>query len=307
MKSTATFDGNELLGFCNTLKQEEAVTLVYIEGMSRRAAARKLGVDEKSIRERLQQVESRARKMRDAVSSARVYTPPKEGMSRVGIIGDTHLPFELDGYLDFCQETFDRFDVDTVIHIGDMFDNHSLSFHDSEPMLHNVMGEYESALERAQDWYEAFPEATLIVGNHDRIPARQLRKMGMEPSIFMRPLEELFGMPEGWTVADSVVIDNVLYHHGETAGGINGFRKDAETRMRCTVSGHNHSNAGISATATDQELVWGLAVGCGVNHEHMAFAYGKNFAKKPIVSCGLVIEGEPHIEYMNLGSKVRRI
>jgi len=306
-RSTATFDGNELLGLCNTLKQEEAVTLVYIEGMSRRAAARKLGVDEKSIRERLQQVEDRAKKMREAVSSARVYVPPKDGMSRVGIIGDTHLPFELDGYLEFCQETFDTYDVDTVIHIGDMFDNHSLSFHDSEPMLHNVMGEYESALERAQGWYEAFPRATLIAGNHDRIPARQLRKMGMEPSIFMRPLEELFGMPEGWTVADSVVIDDVLYHHGETAGGINGFRKDAETRMRCTVSGHNHSNAGISATATDQELVWGLAVGCGVNHEHMAFAYGKNFAKKPIVSCGVVIEGEPHIEYMNLGSKVRRI
>jgi hypothetical protein len=188
-----------------------------------------------------------------------------------------------------------------------MFDNHSLSFHDSEPMLHNVLGEYESAFERAQDWYEAFPEATLIMGNHDRIPARQLRKLGMEPSIYMRPIEELFGMPPGWQVVDQIEIDNVLYHHGETSGGINGFRKDAETRMRCTVSGHNHSNAGISATATDQELVWGLAVGCGVNQKHMAFAYGRNFAKKPIVSCGLVIEGEPHIEYMNLGSKVRRV
>ena len=228
-------------------------------------------------------------------------------MSRVGIIGDTHLPFELEGYLDFCTETFEAWGVDTVVHIGDMFDNHSLSFHDSEPMLHNVLGEYESALERAGDWYRSFPEATLIVGNHDRIPARQLRKLGMEPSIFMRPIEDLFGMPEGWTVADQIEIDGVLYHHGETAGGVNGFRKDAEKRMRCTVSGHNHSNAGISATATDQELVWGLAVGCGVNHTHMAFAYGRHFANKPIISCGVVIDGEPHIEYMNLGSKVRRI
>lgn len=288
--------GDDLLQHCKTLKQEEAVTLVYIEGMSRRAAARELGIDEKSVRERLMSVERRAN-LRAA--------PPVKG-KRVGIIGDTHLPYELDGYLDFCEETFARHEVDTVIHIGDMFDNHSLSFHDSEPMLHNVIGEYESAFDRAQDWYDAFPEVTLIMGNHDRIPARQLRKLGMEPSIFMRPIEELFGMPDGWTVADQVVIDDVLYHHGETSGGINGFRKDAETRMRCTVSGHNHSNAGISATATDQELVWGLAVGCGVNHEHMAFAYGKNFAKKPIISCGVVIDGEPHIEYMDLGSKVRR-
>ena len=52
-------------------------------------------------------------------------------MSRVGIIGDTHLPYELEGYLDFCIETFEAWDVDTVVHIGDMFDNHSLSFHDS--------------------------------------------------------------------------------------------------------------------------------------------------------------------------------
>jgi predicted phosphodiesterase len=271
------------------------VKLVYIDGMSKRAAARELGIDEKSVRERLMPVERRANLR--AASSAKG--------ERVGIIGDTHLPYELDGYLDFCQETFDKWGVNRVVHIGDFVDNHSLSFHDSEPTLHNVMGEYESAFERAQDWYEAFPEATLIMGNHDRIPARQLRKLGMEPRIFMRPIEELLGMP--WDVVDHIEIDDVLYHHGETAGGINGFRKDAEQRMRCTVSGHNHSNAGVSATATDQELVWGLAVGCGVNQKHMAFAYGKNFAKKPIISCGVVIDGEPHIEFMDLGSKVRRM
>jgi predicted phosphodiesterase len=297
-KYTDTLDGNDLLEFCNTLKQEEAVTLVYIEGMSRRAAARKLGIDDSSLRERLQQVQKRA----DQGRRGKNLMAP--GGSRVGIIGDTHLPYELDGYLDFCLETFENWGVNNVIHIGDFVDNHSLSFHDSEPLLHNVLGEYESAFERAQDWYEAFPDATLIMGNHDRIPARQIRKLGMEPAIFMRPIEELFGMP--WKVVDSVEIDDVLYHHGETSGGVNGFRKDAEQRMRCTVSGHNHSNAGISATATDQELVWGMAVGCGVNHEHMAFAYGKHFAKKPIISCGVVIDGVPHVEYMNLGKKLRR-
>lgn len=291
---------DELLLHCVTEKQREAVDLVYVEGLTKADAARALGIDRKSLKERLEQVERRA-------ARANNIKPERQAGRRVGIIGDTHLPYELDGYLEFCKETFDRHEVDTVIHIGDFVDNHSLSFHDSEPMLHNVMGEYESAYERAQDWYEAFPVATLIMGNHDRIPARQMAKLGMAPSIYMKPIEDLLGMPEGWTVANQIEIDNVLYHHGETAGGINGFRKDAEQRMRCTVSGHNHSNAGISATATDQELVWGLAVGCGVNQKHMAFAYGKNFAKKPIVSCGVVIEGVPHIEYMSLGSKVRRL
>ena len=287
-----------LLNYCVTEKQREAVELVYVEGLTKADAARAIGIDRKSLKERLEQVERRA--ARDGGTKA----SSKLG-SRVGIIGDTHLPYELDGYLEFCQETFEKHGVDRVVHVGDLVDNHSLSFHDSEPMLHNVTGEYESAYERLQDWYEAFPEATLIMGNHDRIPARQMAKLGMAPSIYMKPIEELLGMP--WDVVDHVEIDGVLYHHGETAGGVNGFRKDCEQRMRCTVSGHNHSNAGISATATDEQLVWGLAVGCGVNQKHMAFAYGRNFAKKPIISCGVVIDGEPHIEYMDLGSKVRRL
>lgn len=228
-------------------------------------------------------------------------------MSKVGIIGDQHYPYHLEGYAQWCADIFDQWGVDTVVHIGDLVDHHGLSFHDSEPLLKGVTGEWIDAREQLQEVYDLFPNLTLIEGNHDLIPARQLRKIGMEPNIFMRPLKDIYEMPEGWEVADQIEIDDVLYHHGHTAGGVNGFRKDAETRMRCTVSGHNHSNAGISATATDQELVWGLAVGCGVDHKHLAFAYGKHFAKKPIISCGVVIDGEPHIEYMNLGQKVRRV
>ena len=227
-------------------------------------------------------------------------------MSIVGIIGDTHIPYELDGYLEFCEETFDMWGVDTIVHIGDMFDNHALSFHDSEPMLQGATGEWEEAKERARKWYSTFPEATLIEGNHDRIPARQLRKLGMEPSIFLKPMQDLMGMPEGWKIANHIEIDGVLYHHGETAGGVNGFRNDAKERMQCTVSGHNHSNAGISATASSSELVWGMAVGCGVDHEHLAFAYGKHFKHKPIVACGVVVAGAPYVEDMDLGSKIRR-
>ena len=227
-------------------------------------------------------------------------------MARIGIIGDSHIPYCLDGYMEWCADVFDQWAVDKVVHIGDLVDHHSLSFHDSEPVLHDVHGEYHSAVEKLQEWYETFPELILVEGNHDLLPARQLRKIGMEPSIFMRPLHDIYEMPAGWEIVDDIIFDDVLYHHGHTATGVNGFRKDAETRMMCTVTGHNHSNAGISATATDQELVWGLAVGCGVNNKHMAFAYGKHFAKKPIIACGVVIDGHPVIEFMDLGKKIRR-
>jgi predicted phosphodiesterase len=228
-------------------------------------------------------------------------------MSRVGIIGDSHIPYCLEGYMEFCQETFEAWNCDTFVHIGDLIDHHALSFHDSEPMLQGAHGELMDARDKLQPWYEAFPKLTICNGNHDLIPARQLKKIGMDAEVWMKPLKEIYEMPKGWNLVETLVIDDVLYHHGGTASGVNGFRKDAESRMRSTVTGHNHSNFGVSYTATDQELVYGLAVGCGVDNAAMAFAYGKHFQKKPVVGCGVVIDGVPYAEPMDLGKKLRRM
>ena len=222
---------------------------------------------------------------------------------RVGIIGDTHVPYEHKDYLAFCKRTFKKHKCNRIIHIGDLIDHHALSFHESEPMLKGAQGELLDARERLKPWYKAFPKLTVILGNHDRIPARQLKKIGIDSEVWMRPIEQVYDFPNGWNTAQEVVIDNVLYHHGETAGGVNGFRNDAISRMCNTVSGHNHSNAGISATASQHRLVWGMAVGCGVDNKSMAFVYGKHFKNKPIVGCGTVINGKPDIHLMNLGEK----
>ena len=222
---------------------------------------------------------------------------------RVGIIGDTHVPYEHRDYLAFCKKIFKQHKCNRIIHIGDLIDHHALSFHESEPMLKGASGELLDARERLKPWYKAFPKLTVILGNHDRIPARQLKKIGIDAEVWMRPIERVYGFPKGWNTSDSVTIDGVLYHHGETAGGVNGFRNDAIHRMTNTVSGHNHSNAGISATASQHRLVWGMAVGCGVDNSSMAFVYGKHFKNKPIVSCGTVINGKPEVHFMNMGEE----
>lgn len=224
-------------------------------------------------------------------------------MARVGIVGDTHEPFCLEGYMEFCLSIFDQWECDTFIHIGDLVDHHALSFHDSEPMLKGVNGELMDARERLQPWYDAFPKLRICNGNHDLIPARQLTKIGMDAEVWMRPLAEVYDFPKGWELVDTVTIDGVLYHHGYTANGVNGFRNDSIKRMARTVSGHAHGNAGVSATASQHRLIWGMAVGCGVDVDSMAMIYGKHFLQKPIVSCGVVIDGiTPVVEYMDLGS-----
>ena len=223
---------------------------------------------------------------------------------RVGIIGDTHIPYELEGYLEFCQQMFKSWRVNQVIHIGDLVDNHALSFHSSEPTLKGANGELIDARVRLESWYKAFPKLTLINGNHDLIPARQLNAIGMDSEVWLKPLAEVYGFPKGWDIENELIVDGVLYHHGYTANGVNGFRMDAKNRMVSTVSGHCHGNAGVSATASDHRLVKGMAVGCGVDNTSMAMAYGKHFKNKPIISCGIVIDGDTMcVEYMDLGEQ----
>ena len=222
---------------------------------------------------------------------------------RVGIIGDTHIPYEHPDYLKFCKSIFRKHKCNKIIHIGDLIDHHALSFHDSETSLKGANGELLDAKERLQPWFKAFPKVDVMLGNHDRIPARQLKKVGIDSEVWMRPIKKVYDFPKAWRTMDSITIDGVLYHHGETAMGVNGFRNDAIHRMTSTVSGHNHSNAGISGTASQHRLVWGMAVGCGVDVKSMAFAYGKHFKNKPIIACGTVIHGKPEIHYMNLGEE----
>ena len=49
------------------------------------------------------------------------------------VIGDTHLPFEHKDYLAFCQRIHKAFKCTDVVHIGDLVDNHSISYHEHDP------------------------------------------------------------------------------------------------------------------------------------------------------------------------------
>lgn len=223
----------------------------------------------------------------------------------VGIIGDTHIPYVHRKYLSHCRETFEAHGVTRVIHIGDLIDHHALSFHDSEPVLQGAKGERIDARRALEPWYEAFPKMEIIVGNHDRIPARQLKRVGMDPEVYLRTASEIYGFPPGWVEREYVFSNGVHYHHGETAVADFGYGKDARARMCNTVSGHAHGNFGVSYTATDHRLVFGMGVGCGIDVRSMAFAYGKHFRRKPIVGCGVVLDDGrlPVCFPLNLGSK----
>lgn len=224
-------------------------------------------------------------------------------MSRVLVIGDTHCPTMLEGYVDHLQEVHSAWDCDRVVHIGDLVDWASISYHPKAPSLKNSEFEFGKAMEQVQELYDAFPEADWMIGNHDALTERNALDCGMPLSV-LRNYTELWEIP-GWTAHErysDLIIDDVIYRHGDRGlGGRCAAYRNAQTEFQSIVQGHLHASANIVYGANRNARYFGMQVGSGVDYRLAAHAYGVKYSAKPILSCGVVIDGVPILEVMDLG------
>lgn len=215
-------------------------------------------------------------------------------MARVLIIGDSHCPGMLYGYVDFLRDIYKSWGCDKVVHIGDLADFHAISYHPTENLAPSGEAEVEEARSQIQQLYKAFPKAEWLLGNHDVLPSRRVADIAGWPTGFLKSYTEFWGLP-GWRQHDrfsKIEIDGVLYSHGEIGGGgrypaIN----QSSQQFQSMVIGHYHSCFGVTWTANENNRVFGMSVGCGVDWKKLQFSYGKKMARKPIIGCGVVIDG----------------
>ena len=207
------------------------------------------------------------------------------------VIGDLHEPFCLDGYLQHCIETYNKYNCNEVVFIGDIIDNHASSYHETDPDGYGAGQELKLAIQRIKQWYNAFPKATVIIGNHDRLIMRKAQTAGLS-KLWIKDYAEVLGTP-GWTFTDSIEIDNVLYIHGEGGTAKARVRRD----LQSIVQGHLHSQAYIDWCVGAKFKLFGMQVGCGIDHRSYAMAYGKE-GPKPAIACGVILQGEVPINIM---------
>ena len=211
--------------------------------------------------------------------------------SIVGIIADTHEPATHSNYFEFIKKTFKRFSVTQVVHIGDVVEHSKISRHVSDPAIDDAVTEFEKTKKAMKRWTDEFPEVSVCVGNHDAIPARQAKELGI-PKQFLRSLNNMYDLPESWIFKDHHVIDGVWYEHGLGSSGLYGMRNTA-LKMRCSyVMGHTHKGGGVLYMSGPTDTIFGLNCGCGVDADHKLMKYGKNFKEKVTLGCGIVINGK---------------
>jgi len=219
-------------------------------------------------------------------SLPRPYT--RGNVDNVLIIGDTHIPFDRPGYLEFCRGVQQEFDCGTIIHIGDEVDNCALSQYERDPDGLSAMSEFEISLERLKDWYKVFPEVKVCIGNHTARPFRMARTIGI-PSKFIRSYEEIWESPIGWEWEESFEFHGVHYTHGNGSSGATAALKRAMQLRQPVVMGHLHKEAGIQFNVSSRDAIWGMNVGCGISDTEYAFYYAKDDPRKSIVSCAVVL------------------
>jgi|TARA_R100000329_G_scaffold5253_2_gene6882 hypothetical protein len=203
-------------------------------------------------------------------------------INNVLVIGDLHEPFSLDSYLEFCISKYEQFDCTEVVMIGDIIDNHYSSYHETNADGMGGADELEYAIERIARWYKAFPKATVIIGNHDRMVMRKAQTSSI-PSKWIKSYKEVLEVP-GWNFVERYVKDNVQYLHGE--GGT--ARTKCRADMMNTVQGHLHTQAYCEHYVGQNFRVFGCQVGTGINFSEYSFSYAKA-GKKPAIGCAVIL------------------
>ena len=218
-------------------------------------------------------------------------TRRKKSMSEkpVGVFSDPHIPFNHPNYLQFCIDTFKKFGVGQVVCCGDLVDHHAISRFQSEPCAKGAYDELDMSIAEVSKYVKAFPKVRMCKGNHDAIPVRQAATVGIGER-YLKSYSELLHLPKTWEIADEFIINDVLYKHGINCMGKDGAINSAIQERMSTVIGHSHAFGGCKYSANKRDIIFGMNVGCGIDIDAYAFAYGKYDKNRPTLGCGIVFD-----------------
>lgn len=214
--------------------------------------------------------------------------------SRILVIPDQHAPYNHIDMIPFLQAVRDKYSPDAVVNLGDELDMHAMSFHDSDPNLDSAGPELENGKVVMQQLYELFPAMLVCASNHGSMAFRKAKAHGIPVQFLRRYRDVIFpdhGAP-AWSWAYEWVLNtplgDVKFKHQSA-----GILADA-AHNRCNLMvGHSHGQFSTEYCASSEYLYWGAYGGCLIDHDAMAFAYGKQTKNKPIVGCTMILDGRP--------------
>ena len=213
-----------------------------------------------------------------------------------------HLPYQHKDSIKFLKEIKKEFKPDTTISIGDLLDQHALSFHDSSPELYSAGMELDKAKEYVKELESIFPKLIEVDSNHSSMIYRRALKHGL-PRAYLKEYGD-FLETKKWKWIDDLTLtmsngQRCFFTHGRSAD----ILKVSQTMGMSAVQGHYHTKFVISWWANPDNLFFGMNVGCLIDQKSMAFNYAKNFRTRFIIGCAVILNGIPRLLPMVLNEK----
>jgi predicted phosphodiesterase len=212
---------------------------------------------------------------------------------RILVIGDTHFPFQHPNFFKDLKHHLTTFKPDTVVHMGDMADIHSISRHEPDPECPDPMTEIAQANTCVRNMVKLIGKKVRVyvcLGNHDSRIEKMAARNGI-PRAFLKNWRDLFCLPTSWQVAFEHHIDGISFLHGKSP-----VRGKTTLAYGCnTVQGHFHSKLGIEYHQGPRRMLWSAFSGGSVDDDSLAMAYGRNNLEKGAYGFLLIEDGIPRI------------
>lgn len=194
------------------------------------------------------------------------------------VIPDIHEPFAHSDFMQFCINVRNKFACGSTIFLGDIVDSHTVSNWNSRSELPNSAEEFKQAINKLQEWHEEFPNAKVLLGNHDLRIARKMEDANIPLEIFKLDYPTIFKTPT-WHYVNKYEHNGIIFIHGDGGSGQNRAYKLAQTYNKSVVIGHLHHECNLRWLDTNMAQ-FAAIVGCGIDGDSSAFAYGSKLARK---------------------------
>lgn len=221
------------------------------------------------------------------------FVPLQLNPVNVLIVPDLHIPFVAPGYFNFLQNVRDKYNLSTVICIGDIVDQYALSTFEKSPASLSADNELLISKKMLQQLVKLFPEMHVCIGNHDNRHLRAAKKAGL-PEAYIRDFLEIFDLPDNYNWHWSFIINNdIVVEHG-TASGVLATYQRAWALSKNVIQGHTHAYGGVIYMNDGLTSRWAMNVGCGVDSTQYAFHYALDRQFQSTLGCGILLDGVPH-------------
>lgn len=201
------------------------------------------------------------------------------------VIGDTHIPYHHPEYLQFCLDIQRKWNCGKVIHIGDLLDFNSTSFHPVNPNSLSPYFEMEIAKLEIENWKKAFPDMVVLMGNHDRRISRKLFDSQIS-SHWQISLKDVLNV--NWEFLPDYEYNGIYFCHGEgTTARITCLQK-----QQPVVQGHRHGESYIDFPARN---LFAIQVPIGIDRKQLAFEYAKADTKEWMIGATVILNSKTPI------------